>query len=219
MKKIILLALVLAGIIIPVETAGAHLLTYRAAGSSARAVCSQINGLPAAVNPYHCSVGAARRRSRHAIDVRLSLYDQADGERCTASVRVGFGGSRTHRRGVRRLGHNCAGNPFRTEAPPLVGVPPAGPALAVSEAEAYVRQRGDYILRTSDVYAYEVGPCTRRSSYQVDCLMTTWVPNGQYPGYVHPCWDDYYVWRRSDGVVDAQFIHRACNQSDLRPVG
>ncbi len=111
MKKLVFLSLLAIGAAVP-SGASAHTLSGNTARADARAVCAAINEQDAEVNPYICRrTGAPRRRSAHVIDVGLSLHDPADGERCTAYVRVRLRNT-SFRRTVSRGRHNCLADPF-----------------------------------------------------------------------------------------------------------
>lgn len=113
MKKLLVLALVAVGIMLVPSTASAHFLTNSRAKPLAQSVCRAINNVPADENPYICQrVGAGRRRSAHAIDYPLSLYDPNDGERCRAWVRVRFRSSSSFSRRVIGLRHDCLADAF-----------------------------------------------------------------------------------------------------------
>jgi hypothetical protein len=111
MKKLVLLSLLAMGAAFPAG-ASAHTLNGNTARADARDVCEAINEVDAETNPYVCTrTGSPRRRSAHVIDVGLSLHDPSDGERCTAYIRVRLS-SRSFRRTVSELRHNCLADPF-----------------------------------------------------------------------------------------------------------
>src|SRR4051812_36904134 len=177
------------------EPAAAHRLTSSAALSSGRGICAVINKVSLNINPYTCDRAVvARRRTAHAIDVRLRFRDPANGERCTAIVRVAFRGARTYSRRITIVRHDCQANPFRTRAPPTTNPTnpsPSQPQYELSEADAYeyVRQWGEYMRQNYPaVYSYDVGPCARQRTDVVACRLTTWNRSDTYDGYVFPCW-------------------------------